>query len=304
MALGDSYSSGAGLTPYLSGGVQCERSPRGYPSLVARDLVGVRLDFAACAGATTAEIAHQVVAARSSLSRASLVTLTAGGNDLGFSTLLRSCLGAVTSPASTTVHYYTSSAGPAPCTAAVANAAHLLGATVDPASGAVVGAPRVTARLLVAPSVLERRLESLVTSILRDTSRRRLVARVLVVSYPVLLASPSGPVCRVSDSPLRFSSTISLYPVVSSSAERELTAVNELLRRETAAVVRTLGRATARLALVYPTSFAPISCRTGESSDLNGLSVASLLSGGSFHPTASGQAVFASAVRASLRQRD
>ena len=50
VALGDSYSSGAGLGPFLTGPAGCDRSPRSYPELVgaARRL---RLDFVACAGA-------------------------------------------------------------------------------------------------------------------------------------------------------------------------------------------------------------------------------------------------------------
>ena len=50
VALGDSYSSGAGLGPFLTGAAGCDRSPRSYPELVgaARRL---RLDFVACAGA-------------------------------------------------------------------------------------------------------------------------------------------------------------------------------------------------------------------------------------------------------------
>ncbi len=48
--------------------------------------------------------------------------------------------------------------------------------------------------------------------------------------------------------------------------------------------------------------FQPINCASGTSRDLNGLTLASLESGGSFHPTAVGQTVLAGADRNQLRR--
>ncbi len=36
IALGDSYSSGDGLAPYLAGSGSCDRSPEAYPNLTGR----------------------------------------------------------------------------------------------------------------------------------------------------------------------------------------------------------------------------------------------------------------------------
>lgn len=298
VALGDSYTSGAGLGPFLPGSNGCSRSPEAYPVGVARALAGTQLDFVACAGATIAQITTQVTAASSSLSDAALVTLTAGGNDVSFSKLLISCVGAITAPSSTTVQYLPVSGGPSTCASAVAAAARLLGARVDTRTGAVSAPSSVTATILVTPSPLESRLFALIQTVLTSSASGNagVGARVLVVSYPTLLAHRTSRTCRVSASPLNLPGDAPLYPVFSSPAARELIAINILLRRETAAVVRTLQMNSSRLALVNTASFAPIDCRTGASSDLNGLSVASLKSGGSFHPTASGQTLLATAV--------
>jgi hypothetical protein len=52
VAMGDSYSSGEGIDPFLLGtevesasGQGCHRSVKGYPSLVATDLTGVRVPY-------------------------------------------------------------------------------------------------------------------------------------------------------------------------------------------------------------------------------------------------------------------
>jgi lysophospholipase L1-like esterase len=298
VALGDSYASGAGLGPFLAGSGQCDRSPEAFPEVVARSLKGTRLDFVACAGATIAQIDAQVSAARASLARASLVTLTAGGNDISFTDLLVACLGVVSSPSSSSVRYLGTSSSPANCSSVVASAARLLGGTLVATSGAVVAPPPLVATVLTTFSPLEQRLRTLVQSILAASATPG--ARVLVVSYPTLLVAHSGPTCRLSAAPLQINGSPAIYPVFTSLAARQLVALNELLGRETAAVVRTLRRTAARLSLVTAPAFVPIDCGSGRSSDLNGLNIASLTSGGSFHPTARGQVVLANAVTAAL----
>ena len=98
--------------------------------------------------------------------------------------------------------------------------------------------------------------------------------------------------------PLTLSSSPAIYPVFPGAAARQLLAINQLLRRETATVVARVRARDPRVVLVTAAGFAPLDCRLGASADLNGLSVASLTSGGSFHPTAAGQAVLARAVLA------
>ena len=104
-ALGDSYSSGEGVPPFINGtdvasGDQCHRSTRAY----AERLRGTRgfpsiLVRAACSGATIANFypgqgqRGETQGELSALGRYdSLVTLTAGGNDVKFSTIIKSCV--------------------------------------------------------------------------------------------------------------------------------------------------------------------------------------------------------------------
>ena len=298
VALGDSYTSGAGLSPYLTGSTTCSRSPEAYPEDVARALAGPQLDFVACSGATISQIMRQVHSASASLANASLVTLTAGGNDLSFSKLSLSCLGAVTSPSSDHVQYLPFSGGSSACANAVAGAARLLGASVNPKTGAVSSPAAVTANVVSTPSPLEGRLITLLQTVLQASTsgNARAGANVLVVEYPMLLTHFTSHACLLSGSPLEIPGGVTLYPAFSSLVTRELIGVNSLLRRETAAVVRTLASAQPRLQLVDTSSFVPLNCRTGDSSDLNGVSVSTLRSGSTLHPTERGQALMATAV--------
>lgn len=303
VALGDSYSSGAGLGPFLAGPAGCSRSPEGYPALVS-DTTPMRLDFVACAGATTAQISAQVVSARTALRRAGLVTVTAGGNDLSFSNLLVSCVGGVSSPTSSIVQYLSYASGPAACTAAVAAAAGLLGAKFNSVTGTLTTPRAMTSVNQSRQSPLERRLGALVHSILVASAAGNAGAgaHVVVVDYPVLLSKVTAPICLVGPSPLQLTSAPGVYPAFSAVAAKELAAINGILRREIETVVGRIRHRTARVVVANAATFQPINCTTGTSPDLNGLSVSSLESGGSFHPTASGQAVLAESVRVALRR--
>jgi lysophospholipase L1-like esterase len=88
VALGDSFSSGAGTGDYaLDPG--CERSRHAYPARVAARRPRLRLVFAACAGATTADV---LATQASRLSRATRwITITIGGNDIGFAGVIGTC---------------------------------------------------------------------------------------------------------------------------------------------------------------------------------------------------------------------
>lgn len=87
VALGDSYSSGTGTRQYTDAG--CQRSVYAYPSLIDVQRPNTDLVFAACSGATTSSvIANQV----SSLTAdTDIVTITVGGNDAGFSSVVTQC---------------------------------------------------------------------------------------------------------------------------------------------------------------------------------------------------------------------
>ncbi len=88
VALGDSYSSGVGTRAYLSDGTSCQRSVYAYPSLLAVAR-GYSLTFRACSGATTADVSRTQIDALSAST--GLVTLTVGGNDAGFASVLTTC---------------------------------------------------------------------------------------------------------------------------------------------------------------------------------------------------------------------
>lgn len=88
VALGDSYSSGVGTRVYYNDGTSCDRSPDAYGPLIAAAR-GYALNFQACSGATTSDVIANQLGALSSTT--SLVTITIGGNDAGFSTVIEDC---------------------------------------------------------------------------------------------------------------------------------------------------------------------------------------------------------------------
>ena len=88
VALGDSYSSGVGTRAYIADGTSCQRSVYAYPSLLAA-ADGDSLTFRACSGATTTDVARTQLSALSR--KTGLVTITVGGNDAGFVSVLTTC---------------------------------------------------------------------------------------------------------------------------------------------------------------------------------------------------------------------
>jgi lysophospholipase L1-like esterase len=87
-ALGDSYSSGVGTRVYQPSSGACQRSPLAYPSLAA-PLRRRTLTFLACSGATTADVRSSQIAGVPQ--DAGLVTITVGGDDVGFTPVLAAC---------------------------------------------------------------------------------------------------------------------------------------------------------------------------------------------------------------------
>lgn len=88
VALGDSYSSGTGTRDYIDDGADCDRSSKAYSSLIAARN-GLSLDLVACQGAVTGDVLNGQVSHLSSST--SYVTITIGGNDVGFSNVLTEC---------------------------------------------------------------------------------------------------------------------------------------------------------------------------------------------------------------------
>lgn len=109
VALGDSYSAGEGTGDYSYGtGTlnHCDRSPHAYGPLLSTDRNLGTIGFFACSGAVTADI----VAPNAKLNvdvntglpegpqidrlsdQTKVVTLTIGGNDVGFSEVVKACL--------------------------------------------------------------------------------------------------------------------------------------------------------------------------------------------------------------------
>jgi lysophospholipase L1-like esterase len=86
-ALGDSYSSGVGTRTYFSDSGSCFRSQYAYPVLTANKL-GAQLNFAACSGARIPDIQSQVGGLNTDTG---LVTVSIGGNDAGFVSVITSC---------------------------------------------------------------------------------------------------------------------------------------------------------------------------------------------------------------------
>ncbi|MFG2115968.1 SGNH/GDSL hydrolase family protein [Streptomyces sp. NPDC048718] len=168
VALGDSYAA-APLVPDQVD-AHCLRSSNNYPSLVARSSVGTRLTDVTCSGATTVDMTSPQGTAAPQLDavnrRTDLVTLTIGGNDIGFSAVLGTCaqLGA-TDPSG------------APCRA------YLTGSGTD----------RVTESIAATgPKVAQ---------VIRGIHRRAPHARIVVVGYPALFPE-NGVGCTSASVPL------------------------------------------------------------------------------------------------------
>ncbi|HKI23029.1 MAG TPA: SGNH/GDSL hydrolase family protein [Gaiellaceae bacterium] len=88
VALGDSYSSGVGTNSYtLASG--CKRSVYAYPYLYTQQHPGTSLSFVACSGAKTSDVLTTQMTAVTTAT--TLVTMTVGGNDIGFANLIYQC---------------------------------------------------------------------------------------------------------------------------------------------------------------------------------------------------------------------
>ncbi|MFU8849993.1 SGNH/GDSL hydrolase family protein [Micromonospora sp. SL1-18] len=87
VALGDSYASGVGAGNESG---SCRRSPNAYPSLWATANAPASYTFVACSGATTQSVLDTQVGYLST--GTTLVSITVGGNDVGFSDVMTTCV--------------------------------------------------------------------------------------------------------------------------------------------------------------------------------------------------------------------
>jgi lysophospholipase L1-like esterase len=162
VAMGSSYAAGAGIGPKQEGSPpRCDRSINNYASSLAK-AAGLALKDVSCGGATTAHILapwNELPAQIDAVTRATrLVTITIGGNDLGYvGTLFNgSCLAGVTG-------------FPGPCRSV----------------------PRPT-------EADYRKLEAALTQIANEVHHRAPGARVIFVQYVTLLGSKTCPKATIA----------------------------------------------------------------------------------------------------------
>jgi lysophospholipase L1-like esterase len=165
VALGDSYASGPFIPHQRTDPVGCFRSDHNYPSLVARALHATAFTDVSCGGATTVEMTErqsvlfgsnppQLGALRTNTR---LVTVTIGGNDIGFTEIVLRC--------------------------AAASLANPFGAPCRDQYTAKDGTDELAARIAATAPKIARVLDGI--------HRRSPLARVLLVGYLRILP-PSG----------------------------------------------------------------------------------------------------------------
>ncbi|WP_433171592.1 SGNH/GDSL hydrolase family protein [Actinoallomurus sp. CA-150999] len=89
VALGDSYSSGTGTGSYDLDST-CQRSSRAYPAKWAAAHSTSSFKFVACSGAKTTDVLNNQLSSLGSST--SLVSISIGGNDAGFSGVMQTCV--------------------------------------------------------------------------------------------------------------------------------------------------------------------------------------------------------------------
>jgi len=102
VALGDSYSSGVGAGSYYGSSGSCDRSANAYSVLWANANHPTSYVSVACSGATTSDVVSSQVAALSGST--TLVSITIGGNDVGFTSVMETCVIFSTSDCVSAVH--------------------------------------------------------------------------------------------------------------------------------------------------------------------------------------------------------
>ncbi len=87
VALGDSYSSGTGTRTYYDSG--CQRSNYSFAKIIDVERANTEVTLAACSGAKTGDVLANQVGSLSSSTRWASITI--GGNDAGFSSVITEC---------------------------------------------------------------------------------------------------------------------------------------------------------------------------------------------------------------------
>jgi len=90
VALGDSYASGLGSGSYISSSGSCYRSTLAYSQLWANAHAPASYVSVACSGAKTTDVTANQLSSLSSTT--TLVSITIGGNDVGFATVMEDCV--------------------------------------------------------------------------------------------------------------------------------------------------------------------------------------------------------------------
>jgi lysophospholipase L1-like esterase len=88
VALGDSYASGLGAGSYSGG--SCDRSANAAEQLWANANSPASFAFVACSGATTSDVINSQISALNSAT--TLVSVIIGGNDVGFASVMETCV--------------------------------------------------------------------------------------------------------------------------------------------------------------------------------------------------------------------
>ncbi|MGX9886552.1 SGNH/GDSL hydrolase family protein [Streptomyces sp. NPDC002276] len=173
VALGDSYTAGPGITDPTGTPAGCDRSAGNYPALVAAELglKGSKFRDVSCSGATTSDLTSaqhtdngtNPPQLRALSSDTRLVTVGIGGNDIGFSSMIKRCvaMGALYQLTGSGKYF-----------------------TEDAPCAREAGSDAVTKKITTAGDRLTR--------ILTEVKRRAPEARVYVVSYPALLPTDSA----------------------------------------------------------------------------------------------------------------
>ena len=90
VALGDSYSSGVGAGNYIGSSGSCDQSTNAYPALWDAANQPASYVSETCSGATTATVLSSQLSALSPAT--TLVSITVGGNDVGFTSVMETCV--------------------------------------------------------------------------------------------------------------------------------------------------------------------------------------------------------------------
>lgn len=90
VALGDSFAAGPLIPDHVEGSGLCLRSDHGYPPLLAKKLKVRSVRNVSCAGAKIADVSGSQLGAVTK--KTTLVTVSAGGNDIGYSRIALACL--------------------------------------------------------------------------------------------------------------------------------------------------------------------------------------------------------------------